>query len=235
VRTEAVIGSDIGTVVVYDGSVRAIQAGPPRPLPALLLSSAGQANAFFIEADDPIRYRLLITDEGVPPDLQHIMEPAGGSFLLNIASGQLAAASAEAWGASEEPTTRVSVPAGLYSVRAFSRLPFDSQRYDADMRALLGSRDWTFRKRMDWVGSFGCLLAVTLVPFGLVGSWRWLLGYVASAVFAYWVAYLVLISRRRYRSIERRRARQEASRPHIVIDLRRVPTAEGLAGGGIRV
>ena len=207
-RSETVVTTDSGLVVIHDGG-----------------ASPGGNDGFYLQADDPVRWRIVLTDEGLPPDLEPLMEPTGGSFLLRVPSGAL----------SIDGAHEVAVPRGSYALRLYARRPFDGRRYDDRMIAALGRRDWQFRKRMDVVGAAGCALPLLLVPLWLIRSWRPWLGYGVIAIVAFWALYLLLQRLPRYRAIESRRRDVESAMPHFVIALAPIANEEGLVGGGIRV
>ncbi|HEY7650733.1 MAG TPA: hypothetical protein VID04_17185 [Methylomirabilota bacterium] len=189
-----------------------------------------QKKLFYLDGEDPSKFRLLICVDDLPGDLpKHRFSPLSGSFFLPLPSGRLSVSAH----AQPDGATELQVAPGNYSVSVFGVAPgeIDGAAFQAEQFKLLGDRDQRYRQWVDRLGLVG------IIPFGfaliVIMVYRFsIVSLIAAAIGLASVLPRVLIARRpRYLEIERRLQAHEASFPHFVLDLRRVETATGLVGG----
>ena len=135
---------------------------------------AAARRAFFFVTDDPVRLRLeLYTQEQPPESLDTHFEPLGGTFGLDIPSGELAVAGWNNEG--NVKPTRLSVGArGAHVLRVLCRRPFDAQRHDEEMIAQVGETDYRFFDKVNKSGVVGCVPLVLTAICLLARQWEWL-------------------------------------------------------------
>jgi hypothetical protein len=229
------IASVAGIVVLCDATnFPDLNDIPDTGFAAALRQPAKRGDLFFIEADDPVRYRLRVLIDGCPEEsLQKLYSDAGGSFKLELPSGQLVIAGlgSEAKDSNAQPP--VSVPPETYLLTVLSMKTRDLQEYKKEMERLLGPRDTAYARAVDRVGLGGCLatllLAVSLaIP--LTRRYWWL---TVPVVLLPWFLHFGLRMLPRYRRVEKVRRDFEKELPHFIVVLKRSAAARELPGGWI--
>ena len=226
------VSSESG-IVVLGPATTSLPAGlDQEALLRVLEPLARSGQIFYLVTDDPVRYRIdVLVNEALPSELGRELEPLGGAFRLEGASGRVALIG---WDKSGEPgeAGSVAVSPGVYLLTVFGRRPFDSKRYTEETTARLGA-DAKFMQRVDRLGLIGCLPMVLVAISILLARWRWL-WYLVPLLAVSWLPHVVLKLGGRYRRAEKVMSDAEKARPHYVISLE--PTQqEGLRGGYVRV
>lgn len=191
---------------------------------------ADQKKLFYLDGEDPSKFRLLICVDDNLSDLpKHRFNQLSGAFALPVPSGRLTVSTQT----QPERATELQVPPGSYSVSVLGVGPgeIDGAAFQAERFQVLGDKDHRYRQWVDWLGvagiiPFGAMLIVIFVyQFSLVSLVAAAIGI--GALLARW-----LISRTpRYLATERRLNELEASFPNFVLDLRRVDSVAGVVGG----
>ena len=195
-----------------------------------LRESARKGDLFFLEAEDPVRYRIeVIINNELPSSIADEFEPRGGAFRLRMPSGKMRVASLPP----ASTGGQIDGSPGEYLVRPYGRRQFDGARYDQAMTKLAGDSDWIFRRRVDNVGAFGCLFLVAgaillAIPFLRQYWWAILPTFAAP-----WLTYFLFTKAPRYRRAEKAAASHEQHLPHFVIVLKPSPSATDIPGGWI--
>ena len=194
---------------------------------------AAARRAFFFVTDDPVRLRLeLYTQEQPPESLDTHFEPLGGTFGLDIPSGELAVAGWNNEG--NVKPTRLSVGArGAHVLRVLCRRPFDAQRHDEEMIAQVGETDYRFFDKVNKSGVVGCVPLVLTAICLLARQWEWL-WYLVPLLVVSWMPYVVLKHTERYKAVERAGSELEAARPLYVLTLAATEQTK-LQGGFLRI
>jgi hypothetical protein len=230
VRRLVEVGTDSGLVVFRDAErEQPCPDGKADEIRRAMRGGAADGSWFYLDAEDPVRYRIELYLEEQPVGLpEHRFKPLGGSFKLRVDSGRIVVSAFEDWNAEHEP---VEIPSGSYALTVRGLGEFDAKDYDAEYRELLGQADLRYRNRVDWIGIGGCLgmliaAAMIIIPFT---RQFW---YLAMAVLAIgWGPHLLLRAGRRYREIERRVKEYESSFPHFVVQLEASDPEAPINGG----
>jgi hypothetical protein len=198
---------------------------------------AAAANLFFLSTpDDPIEFRVDLHVEESPPAERHDdFQALGGTFRLDLPSGQLVAVACDDEDKQEEH--RLEVPPGTYALTAMGRRVFDGRRHEREMIALVGEEDWRHSQRVDRLGLLGCLpmlLGLLGLVFAIRGRFDVLL-YVALPSAVLWLPFFLLRRTKRYRGIEARMNQHEAQKPFHILRLVRAERVDGLAGGFLEI
>lgn len=225
------VESEMGIVAVCDSGLALPSSTDQDELVRRLEPMARTGQVFYLVTDDPLRCRLELRAGGPasPPDRE--LEPAGGTFGLDLPSGRLAV---HGWTREGNPVSAGTVESapGAHVLSAMVRRPFDSERHSQEMTELLGD-DWAHVKRVDRLALLGCLPIVVTGLVVLAQRWRWLL-YVLPLLALSWLPHVALRAGRRYREAGRRMEELEKARPQFLLQVE--PTAQaGLAGGFVRV
>jgi hypothetical protein len=191
---------------------------------------ANQKKLFYLDGEDPSKFRLLIcVDEPLSDLPKHRFQQLSGAFALPVPSGRLIVSTQ----AQPENDTELPVPPGTYAVSVLGVGPgeIDGAAFKAERFKVLGDKNHRYREWVDWLGvagiiPFGFALIVVLVyQFSLVSLLAIAVGI--AALLPRW-----LISRTPwYRQTERRLNELEASFPNFVLDLRKVDSVAGVVGG----
>lgn len=194
---------------------------------------------FFLASEDPMRFRVdVYIDETPPPELHQDFEPLGGSFLLDLPSGQLVVAGYNSPDATVGGLP-IAMPNGAYVLTLMGRRPFDGRRHEQEMVALLGDADWSFSKRTNWLSFLGCIPTI-LVLGGVVlafrqGQWRGFVYFALPLFLLAWAPHVILRNSKRYQRIQRLMKEHEAAKPHFVLRLAPTERMTGLSGGFVNV
>jgi hypothetical protein len=228
------VETDSGLVVFRDTEL-------PQPCPdgkieeyrGALRAGAEDGSWFYLDAEDPVRYRIDVCVDEEPEGLPaHRFQPLGGTFRVNLESGRMAVSAFESWSSKIEP---VEVPPGTVALTVRGPGEFDSEGYDREYRELLGDADWRYWNRVDKIGIAGCLstlIAAVLLAIPFTRQY-W---YLAPAVLALgWGPHLLLRFSRTYREIEGRVKEHEDSLPHFVVQLTPIDPAAAITGGHLMV
>jgi hypothetical protein len=221
------IESDQAIVMLHDVSLPP-PAGEPRGPASVLRRAAREGELFFIEAEDPVRYRIDVHLGDRPPDgPAREFQPRGGSFRLDLPSGVLSVRAYE----KEAPAATLQAPPGPYVLRLFEPPEFDGARYEREMVALLGERDWRYRNTVVRLALFGCLPIMAAFGAALVARWRWYLIYAFPLALLTVAPHFLLSRTRRFREIERRMQEHERAKPHWVVTLAAAAAPLDIEGG----
>jgi hypothetical protein len=224
------VKSDRALVIVRDASLALPTATDRAALVRTLEAEARPGRLFFLVADDPVRFHLdVYASEALPADIDRGFEDLTGSFLLDVPSGRLVVAG-------DEVATMPPVPVapGRHLLTVMTRRPFDSQRYDEEMVALVGAREWRWVRQVDRLGLLGCLPMIATAVTIVSGRWRWV-WYVVPILVLSWLPYVVLKRTPRYTSTRRRVAEHDGLRPNFILSLTSTTQGEPLRGGFIRI
>jgi len=227
------VSSEAAIVVVADAATSLPAALDQDALLQELEPMAVARRAFFFVTDDPVRLHLeLYAQEQPPGSLDTHFEPLGGTFGLDVPSGELFVAGWNNEG--NVHPTRLSVgERGAHVLRVFGRRPFDVQRHDEEMIALVGEKDYSFFVKVNKSGVIGCLPLVLTAICVLARQWEWL-WYLVPLVVGSWSPYVVLKHTERYKEVERAASELEAARPLYVLTLDATEQTE-LQGGFVRI
>jgi len=199
---------------------------------APLKSAALRGSIFFIDREDPTELKVeVLVDEAPNEEYFDLFQPTGGRFLLQVPTGDLVVSGYGGWASGSAGESRaVKVPAGNYSVSAFTMEPLDVEAYQRAMDRLVGEKDRKFHNRVHSYGAAGCLPLIITVLAGVLVSWQ--VGLVVLGALAIgWLPYVALVLSPRYRRVESARKAFETRLPAFVLRLERVQNTEGLAGG----
>ena len=225
------VSSDLAVIAVCDGAVMlpsgTDQAALVRELDALVATG----KLFYLITDDPVTYRIeLLSDGAAPVSAVQELEPAGGSFGLELPSGSVVVAG---WRTDGTPSIAgaLEVRPGVHTLKVHTRRPFDGPRYTAHMASLLG-RDWAHIQRVNKLGLVGCLPLLGTAIAIVAQRWR-VLAFIAPMVLLSYLPYFVLRQSRRYRDAERRVQAESDSWPNFAFSF--APSSQRLDSGFLRV
>ena len=194
---------------------------------AQLRDSAAEGRLFFIDAEDPVRYRMeVVLDTELPSGFREKFETRSGSFRLDAPNGELGIAAVPVG-----PVTQISVPPGSYVVTPYVPKEFDVARHDRDMQQRVGTSNWRFRQQVRALGAWGCaslllLAVILLIPFTR-RSWP-----ISVPLLLFPTGLHFVLSRTsRYRSVEQARVAYETSDPHVILLLGQSPVGAQIPGG----
>jgi len=229
--TRVTVKSDRALVIVHDASLSLPSATDRGALVSALEAEARAGRLFFLIADDPVRFHLDVYASEAPPpaEIDRDFEDLTGSFLLEVPSGRLVVAGDEA--ATAPP---IPVAPGRHLLTVLARRPFDPQRYEEDVVALVGARQWKWIRQVDRLSYLGCLLMIATVITILSGRWRWL-WYVVPILVLSWLPYVVLRRMPPYTTTRRRIAEHDSRLSDFILRLTPTTQGEPLRGGFIRI
>ncbi len=194
---------------------------------------------FFLASEDPMQFRVdVYIAETQPPELQQDFQAVGGSFLLDLPTGQLVVAGYNSSDAKAD-VSPIAVPNGAYVLTMMGRRAFDGRRHEQEMVALVGDADWRFSKRTNWLSFLGCL--PTVLALGSLflafreGKWRGFLYFALPLLVLAWAPHVLLRNSKRYQRIERLMKEHEAAKPHFILKLAPTERTSGLSGGFVNV
>jgi len=233
-RARIEVETDSGLVVFRD-------AGLPQPCPdgradeirVALRDGAADGSWFYLDAEDPVRYRIDVFVDEQPEGLpDHRFQRLGGTFKIRLESGRMVVSAFENWSSERET---VAVPPGTWALMVRGPGEFDRDGYDREYRSLLGDADWAYRQRVDRIGIAGCL-STLIAAILLVVPFTRQFWYLAPAVLALgWGPHLLLRFSRRHKNIERRVKEHDASLPHFVVQLTPTEPDAAITGGHLVV
>ena len=97
---------------------------------AALERDAVAGKVFFLASEDPMRFRVdVYIGETQPPELQQDFQAVGGSFLLDLPTGQLVVAGYNSSDAKAD-VSPIAVPNGAYVLTMMGRRAFDGRRHE---------------------------------------------------------------------------------------------------------
>jgi len=228
-RADFEVRVESGAVGVWDASAPPA-AGDPRDASFVqrLRERAKGAGLFFIDAEDPVRYKIHVAvDEEPDPAAAAWCESSGGAFRLDLPSGTLVLGDAADVGSER----RVSCAPGQYLLTAYARREFDSTRHDDAMVKLAGASEWRHWWRVNKLGAFGCL-ALGVAVLVVVIPWTRPFWPFATVLGLPTLLYALLTKTPRYKRVDALRERHEKGLPHFVLHLKPTATRE-LAGGWV--
>lgn len=186
-----------------------------------------------------MRFRVdVYIGETQPPELQQDFQAVGGSFLLDLPTGQLVVAGYNSSDAKAD-VSPIAVPNGAYVLTMMGRRAFDGRRHEQEMVALIGDADWRFSKRTNWLSFLGCL--PTVLALGSLflafreGKWRGFFYFALPLLVLGWAPHVLLRNSKRYQRIERLMKEHEAAKPHFILKLAPTERTNGLSGGFVNV
>jgi len=193
-----------------------------------LRRTAQQANVFFIDAEEHIKYRIeLIVDTDLPSHLREELEPRFGSFHLRVPTGRIHLAAVPVG----QAQVTMSVPAGQYLVTPYARRQFEPRGDEAALQQQVGIPEVRYRNAIDRLGLVGCLGLALLAGVVALPVTRHLWAIATPLLGCPWLVYLLLTKQSRYRRIDENISAREASLPHFALVLRRSAAAAAVPGG----
>lgn len=230
-RATVRIEDQSGLAVLRDASLEAPDTAGHERLLQRMRSLAQAGAVFFIHGEDGIACTVeLLLDEAVPGEVASLFEQVGGTFLLHAPTGQLHLSGHAAW-AAHQPAPTLDVPPGSYALVVHSREHFDPALFRAVEEQQVGATEVAYRNRVDRLGLLGCLPTVALPLVFLIRPLRAFTLLALGVAALSWLPRLVLERGRRYRSIKSRLRAFEEALPLFVLQLRRLDSSTGLAGG----
>jgi hypothetical protein len=167
------IETSSGIIGIWDPSLCQPSSATGEQLTAELKVRAKAGDIFFVDAEDPVSYRIsLHIDEGPPQDVVDAFR-VRGSYRLRVMSGTLRLGPIPA----AKSPTEIKIPAGDYVLTALAA-QFDPVRYTLEVKKLIGESDFKYRLVIERYGMLGCLAwvlaAILLAAPGTRVYWKFL-------------------------------------------------------------